>query len=421
MRYLFFIFVVIFSSQAFSQGHPSCPTIIFKGCYYSNHVASNYSGCLAQQGTLSQGGNCSHIAPDAVYLQCGKSCSCPEGQKLNTVRNANGQYITSCIPDEPDVPPEDECPEGDKVYDPVSGTLVCPGSGDGSSSSASSRCVVPGDFNNDCIPDDQASSAANSSAPTSAPPNTSSPSTGSSGSNTSGGSGSGPGSGGGSGDGTGGGNSGGGSASSAASAGGGSGGSNSSWTPVSGYGNWIPVNPNSPCPNKYQDRDGQWWCWGGQSDSNSSGTGGASSGAAKSSGANSSGSGYSAGECDSEPVCPVNEPACLQLVQQWHIRCGGEKLDNKIFELPEEGEGDEIGFGASLTRFKTELEKLVNVQVITQFFEFNASGSCPVWQVNVWVFDVVIDQQCSPDIPWDWIAGIIIAVACLVAVRIALG
>jgi len=259
MRYLLFFFVLLFSNLSFADSLPSCSTILFNGCTYNLYVPQNVQGCV-NQGGKSIGGSTS-CDEGYTYLSCGKDCTCPSGEKLNTVE-INGIAHTSCIPDVPEEPPLDECEESEKVYDPVSGTLVCPGSGDGggSSSQASSWCLVPGDHNGDCIPDEGGSSAAAStptstpaSTPTSTPastPNTSNPtaSTPSTG-------------GGGGGDDDGSGNSGGGSASAAAS----SSGSNNSWTPHSGYGNWIPVGANSTCPNKFQDQSGQWWCSGANS------------------------------------------------------------------------------------------------------------------------------------------------------------
>lgn len=66
------------------------------------------------------------------------------------------------------------------------------------------------------------------------------------------------------------------------------------WTPISGYGNWLPVSADSPCPNKFQDASGKWWCAGSGSVSGSGGAG-SSSGTGTSSGAGSS----AAGQCDS--------------------------------------------------------------------------------------------------------------------------
>lgn len=71
-------------------------------------------------------------------------------------------------------------------------------------------------------------------------------------------------------------------------------GSNSSWTPISGYGNWIPVGEDSPCPNKFKDAQGKWWCAGGATVGGGGGGGG--TGTASSGGAAGS---SPAGECDS--------------------------------------------------------------------------------------------------------------------------
>ena len=372
--------------------------------------------CVCPEGQVEY-----NLDPAGASKTCGPVCTAP--QIANTVVNG-GVATVSCI--DPPVDGGDdqnECEESEKVYDPVSGIKVCPGSGDtGSSSSTSSpQCVVPGDFDGDCVPDGDQTSSANNSTPTSSPDTGSSGSGGDDGGDNGGGGGGGGGDDGGSGSGGGGGGS---SASNTSS------GSNSSWTPNSGYGNWIPVDEGSNCPNKYRDNTGQWWC-SGDSGANTSAAGQCdptaenywscinkgSAGATSSVSTSASWSG--GGECDDEPQCPAGDIECAQLLQQWHTRCGGEALDSKFFELEDEGE-DQITFEKSLTNFKTELEKLPNTQIITEFFAFNGSGGCPVWRVSVWVFDVVIDQQCSPDIPWGVISGVIIAIAVLCAARIAL-
>lgn len=268
MHYLYllvFIFLSVFSYSV-SAAEPPHP----EGCVSKNFYGGNQSTLNAVKASCASTASINLIKswtdsntpyvrcmtcsdpcfPGQIYNSATKTCACPEG--TNTVTGAGG--VPSCEPIEPT--PSD-CPDGaPKVYDPSSGQMVCPVSEGGSSSQASSFCLVPGDYNNDCIPDDeQGSSSGNSSVPTSTPastPNTSNP-TASSPSTGGGG-------GGGGGD-DGSGNSGGGSASAAAS----SSGSNNSWTPHSGYGNWIPVGANSTCPNKYQDQSGQWWCSGANS------------------------------------------------------------------------------------------------------------------------------------------------------------
>ncbi len=122
--------------------------------------------------------------------------------------------------------------------------------------------------------------------------------------------------------------------------------------------------------------------------------------------------------CESAPVCLNGDQIqCSQLLQAWHLRCGGDPLDSNFFEVGTEGD---ISFQSSLEYFKTELQQLDNVNTIENFFSFNGSGSCPIWSVQALIFNIVIDQQCSPDVPWDLIRGVIIAVSILLAARIAL-
>lgn len=191
----------------------------------------------------------------ASKFLCVSNCTCPPPLVLNTITNASGYDVTACIEQPPTETP-DECEFGD-VYDPVTGTVSCnDGSGNESSpptssAASSAQCVVPGDYNGDCIPDsEQGSSAAASTPPTSQPSGGGSSSPSENPDDPDGGENDGGG-GGGSGSGSGN-NTGGGSASSS--------GANSSWTPHAGYGGWLPVSENSPCPNKYQDNTGQWWC-----------------------------------------------------------------------------------------------------------------------------------------------------------------
>lgn len=43
---------------------------------------------------------------------CGRNCTCPSGKKLNTVLNASGYYVTSCVDDVPAELPDDDCDSG---------------------------------------------------------------------------------------------------------------------------------------------------------------------------------------------------------------------------------------------------------------------------------------------------------------------
>lgn len=263
MRFiLFFVFLFLYSYQVFADEPPApaCASVGSVLVEYNSNLSNMQTYCINGNTATNKRifvtlgpGNLISGQPTTKF-RCDSSCTCPPPSVYNIVVNAQGVPTAGCVVPATGGEP-DSCEESEKVYDPVSETMVCPGSGDGSSASSaqsSNMCVVPGDFNGDCIPDDeQGSSAANSSAAASTPP-TSSPDTGSSGNGGGGNNGGG--------DNGGGNNSGGGSASSSASTG-----SNSSYTPNSGYGNWIPVAANSNCPNKYQDASGQWWCSGGNS------------------------------------------------------------------------------------------------------------------------------------------------------------
>lgn len=323
MRYLLFFFAIFFQStfvfaQAPTDGSPkpSCSEQItnFNACGFVPEIggamlSSGLQSCSNANGYAVVEGVCpqdSHGKGSPSYI-CWRTCQCSPPSTLT--KNAKGE--TSCAPPTSSAP--SECNGEPKVYDPVSGTMVCPGSGDGSSAAASSRtCVVPGDFNGDCVPDDEQNSSANNSTPTSTPPTSSPSSSGSGGGGDDDGD---PDTGGGGGGG--GGGAGGGSASSASSSPSANASSASGqcdptsknylscissqkitpsegdipWVPNSGYGNWIPVNQDSPCPNKYKDASGSWWCSGGTSvgGANGSVASGGASGSARS----------AAGKCDS--------------------------------------------------------------------------------------------------------------------------
>ena len=277
---LFFIFFSLHSYFVFAQdpSYPSgCSVINFYGGSpamvdaYAQSCAANASVKTIQRFSADSTSyirclGCVHCVAPKVHDPISKTCITPTSSSSAS---------------------SDGCPDNQpKVYDPVSGQMVCPGSGDtGSSAAASSqRCVVPGDFDGDCVPDEEQNSSANSSAPTSAPSSSPSSSGGDDGDD----GGDDGGNNGGGGNNNGGNNSGGGSASSAASSQSGGAVSSASsgagqcdptaknylacigsqkmsgedipWVPNSGYGNWLPVNENSPCVNKYQDSSGQWWC-----------------------------------------------------------------------------------------------------------------------------------------------------------------
>lgn len=303
MRYVILI-LLFFSSLSFSQQPPAPQCTAQVGapdaCGFNPSVggpilSERTAACTNAGNILVSDGACgsSTHAPGSPKFKCYASCACPSGFRLNTTISPEGYKISGCVPDGP-TPGEDECtppqvknietgscePKTECTYpllydfysnacmpnpnncaigakpNPLNpGTCMateptsCPA---GWALSADSLNCSPSGSGSSDAANSSTPSNASSAATTSTPSNTSSAATASSASNTSGtntSSGSGGGTGGGSG-----GDNGGGTGNNSSS------GSNNSWTPHSGYGNWIPISANSPCPNKYQDANGQWWC-----------------------------------------------------------------------------------------------------------------------------------------------------------------
>src|SRR5690606_40851547 len=91
-----------------------------------------------------------------------------------------------------------------------------------------------------------------------------------------------------------------------------------------------------------------------------------------------------------------------------------------------EGEGTqdwfepgEDTFASVLEKFSTDVLATPIASQSTNFMTFNASGSCPRWSVNAWVFDIRLEQLCTGDIPWGAIKAIILAAAAFFSFRIA--
>lgn len=283
MRYLYFLFFVIFSFHSylvFAQNHsPLDPS---QGCVVKTGYTANMN-IQAQRNTLTTYTNTCMSRTD-VNLVSQISYTGSNGNPVKSIEcyacaipclppDEHDPATKTCLP--PDTPPsQTECPDGDCPPEEP----PCP-SGFPRVDGQCPICV--GGYNEDgtCADDESGSSSSASSPPSSSPSSTPSSESpppenpgggdddGSSSSTGGGDDGNGsPGTGGGTPGGGDGGNTGGGSASSASSTAGGAGGSsgsNNSWTPHAGFGNWIPISENSPCPNKYQDNTGQWWCAGG--------------------------------------------------------------------------------------------------------------------------------------------------------------
>lgn len=262
IAFLFLIFLSLHSYLVFAQvstgpsaPNPNCPTTAGIACVNSVTVGGWSASCASNPGwaPVASPGVCSTGEyPMACSLVSSCTCEAPYKFEVSTVE---GVTQGACVPD--------TCPNG---YPKVDGQ--CP--------------VCPTGHNEDGTCKDESASSASSS-PTSSP-NSSAASSVDDGDDGDDGN-----DGGGGGGNNNGGSNGGGSASSAASSQ--SGGAASSaassgkgqcdptaknylacigsekmngdataWEPVSANGNWLPVNENSPCVNKYQDSSGQWWC-----------------------------------------------------------------------------------------------------------------------------------------------------------------
>lgn len=304
MRYIVFFVFLFVSSLSFAievkPPGPHCPVIASGNCTHPDayQFKQLQEACGAAGGSFAPAPTNSCNSPNITYF-CRTGCSCqPTNSGLSLTPQMNCECavgLTFQITEENPQGkclPELTCPNGQpKVYDPVSLSMVCSGSGDTPPQNCPSgfppvngQCPVciggqnpDGTCQDDGATSSQTSNAASTptSTPTSAPastPNTSNPTASTPSSNGSGDDGTNPstggGGGGGSGTGTGGTGTGGTGTNNSSGSNSGAGSASSSgsnWTPNSGYGNWIPVDEGSNCPNKYRDANGQWWCSGGTS------------------------------------------------------------------------------------------------------------------------------------------------------------
>ena len=76
-------------------------------------------------------------------------------------------------------------------------------------------------------------------------------------------------------------------------------------------------------------------------------------------------------------------------------------------------------YASVLGDFRDRVAALPVVTGITSFLTFNPSGSCPGETINAWIFTIQLDQWCGNQIPWNFIAAIILGVAAIMSFRIA--
>lgn len=380
---------VVAPSFGYCEAHPSV-TGYYKFCRVPKCPSPLINSPTAPTTCVCPAGQAEYTL-DAITgaKTCGPICVSPQ---IANIVTSGGSTTVSCIdpPDEgggddPDLP----CDESEKVFDPVTSTMVCPGSGDEPPEECPSgfppvngECpVCIGGQNPDGTCQDDSPSSTPTSQPTSPPssipntssPNTSSPSTGGGDDNPDN-----PDTG--AGGNNGGSNTGGGSASSAASSSPSSTGSNSSassgecdprsktyfscitsqkitpeegdipWVPNSGYGNWIPVAEDSPCPNKYRDAEGQWWCSGG------GGATGGSTGSAASGGAGSSASGKCDPTAENYLACISGQVSSNGSSSQSSINSSSSSRSGAFSSLGERGEFDDELHEKRLEDLTQELE-----------------------------------------------------------------
>lgn len=302
----FLLFLSLYSYFVFAQPapgsgggganpQPMCGQTISNTCIYNAYLGSQFAACINNlKGLVVQSDK--SCQSDQSPFSCKKDCSCPEGFTLTT----DGIGLTTCMP-EVEEPSDCEAPNVKNIetgaceakaecvypllYDSFSNT--CRNNPNNCAIGCTANPLSPGDCmcsgtpecpspdwaltatGTSCYPTGTASSTAASAPQTSSTPNTSAPSSSGSG----GGDPQNPGTGGGDDD-NGGGTGNNNSASASSYSGTGGGGAGASSAPNTGYGNWIPVAENSPCPNKYKDINGQWWCSGSNGSSAGSGAGG---------------------------------------------------------------------------------------------------------------------------------------------------
>jgi hypothetical protein len=149
MRYLLFLIFLLSPSFVFAQVCPTgfgeafyCKGVAIQNAWLSSPSPNRFytwGSCpFAEVKTLCYSDNyqcplptSKQFNPDGTHY-----CDCPDGE---SVKNVDG--VQKCVADEP--PPT--CPDGaSPVYDPSTNQMVCPTTENGSSSSTSSFCLVPG-------------------------------------------------------------------------------------------------------------------------------------------------------------------------------------------------------------------------------------------------------------------------------------
>lgn len=79
-------------------------------------------------------------------------------------------------------------------------------------------------------------------------------------------------------------------------------------------------------------------------------------------------------------------------------------------------------FGTVMKAKGDEIMNLPIMNAISNFFDVSFSGSCPTYAVTVWVFEINIDQFCSPQVQalFPYISAVVLLMCSFFAIRIAL-
>lgn len=80
--------------------------------------------------------------------------------------------------------------------------------------------------------------------------------------------------------------------------------------------------------------------------------------------------------------------------------------------------GDDT-YSSVIGEFADGIKQTPVVSGLDNFLTVSVGGTCPVWQVSVWVFDIRLDQWCQSGIPWELIRAVVLACAAFLAFRIA--
>lgn len=91
-------------------------------------------------------------------------------------------------------------------------------------------------------------------------------------------------------------------------------------------------------------------------------------------------------------------------------------------EFEEKNDWQARNFGTVMKAKGDEIMNLPIMQAINNFFDVSFSGSCPTYAVSVWVFEINIDQFCSPQVQalFPYISAVVLLMCSFFAIRIAL-